>query len=79
MLAQEALEAAKAREAELEQEHRAMAGEMQARVGSVMDLMKTTRLSLSQKLMQSQSTCEALAQELAARDQAARWESIWRC
>lgn len=69
---QEALESAKGREAELEAQQEAMAGEMRARVASVMDLMKTTRLSLSQKLMQSQSTCQALAQELAARDQASR-------
>lgn len=69
---QQALEAAKQREQEFEKQQDAMRGEMQARVASVMDLMKTTRLSLSQKLLQSQSTCAALAQELAARDAAAR-------
>lgn len=57
---------------QLEAAKAAAAAEMQARVASVMDLMKTTRLSLSQKLLHSQSTCEALAQELAARDAANR-------
>ena len=60
------MDAAAAREAALAVEQEAMQEEMKARVASVMDLMKTTRLSLSQKLMQSQSTCEALAQELQA-------------
>ena len=63
---QEALDAALQREEELQSQKAAMKGEMQARVASVMDLMKTTRASLSQKWLQSQAKCAALADELAA-------------
>lgn len=63
---QEALEAAKLREEDLRIECQNMVGEQKARVASIMDLMKSQRLTLSHKLMQSQQYIAELVSALDA-------------
>ena len=60
------LGAAEAREAALGREQEIMQGALTGQVSGVMDMMKGLRVSLSSKLSESQSVCQALAHELAA-------------
>lgn len=62
---QEALEAAEGREDEMRRELHLVSGEAKARVASVMELMKSQRIKLSQKLLQSQQYSSELASALA--------------
>lgn len=62
---QEALEAAKAREGDMRRECQLMAGDAKAKVSSMMELMRSQRMMLSQKLMQSHKHSFELQSALA--------------
>lgn len=62
------LAAAEAREGALAREQEAVQGALTGQVAGVMHMMRGLRLSLSNKLTDSQTTCQALVQDLAAQN-----------
>ena len=62
---QEALQTAQDREEEMKKECHLLRGEAKAKVECIMELMKTQRLKLSQKFLQSQKQSDKLRLALA--------------